>query len=237
MPGIDEAAIMAGGALLGGALGARSQASANRANLRFQRNYISYRVADAKRAGIHPLYALGGSTAPGATIRSLGDFGVSAAAERYGTAMGNARAERQALARNRELDDLQRRLTEANIQRTDMETARIAAEIGAIRSNNPATVPKPVPGVTGNTPAVILDEDGNVVSRFDRATKAQEYEDYEGDFSGLYYGTKNWIRRKSRDFGDWLYENDPFQLRLKNRNRYRKKRAPRMNRNNRNWNY
>lgn len=53
----------AAAALAGSVIGADSQHKANRANLRFQREFaqhgIQWRVADAKAAGLHPLYALG----------------------------------------------------------------------------------------------------------------------------------------------------------------------------------
>ena len=54
------------GSVVGGLFGkssskdaADAQSDANEANLEFQRNLISTRVADAKKAGIHPLYSLG----------------------------------------------------------------------------------------------------------------------------------------------------------------------------------
>lgn len=59
-------AISVGGSLLGGILGNNSQAKANKANIAFQRemgqNSIQWRVADANKAGVHPLYALGAPT-------------------------------------------------------------------------------------------------------------------------------------------------------------------------------
>lgn len=61
------AAIGAGAHLLGGALDARAARDVNRSNAALSRDFathgIRWRVADAKAAGLHPLYALG-STGP-----------------------------------------------------------------------------------------------------------------------------------------------------------------------------
>lgn len=62
--------------LVGGLFGAKSAADANEENIRQQRAFaqqgIRWRVADAKAAGIHPLYALGAQTASFAPS-SVGD--------------------------------------------------------------------------------------------------------------------------------------------------------------------
>lgn len=60
-------------------LGIKSDSDANKDNIRFQREFarrgIRYKVNDAKKAGIHPLYALGASTnMPSYNIRGQGDM-------------------------------------------------------------------------------------------------------------------------------------------------------------------
>lgn len=61
------AAIPAIAAVAGSLIGARSQRNANEANEQVQREFaqhgVSWRVADAKAAGLHPLFALSGSGA------------------------------------------------------------------------------------------------------------------------------------------------------------------------------
>lgn len=68
--------IGAAGSLIGGLLGKKSAEDANRDNIRQQREFaqsgIQWRVADAKKAGIHPLYSLGAQTASFAPS-SVGD--------------------------------------------------------------------------------------------------------------------------------------------------------------------
>lgn len=58
--------ISAGASLLGGLFGRSSQDKANAQNIQLQKDFaqqgIRWKVADAKAAGIHPLYALGAQT-------------------------------------------------------------------------------------------------------------------------------------------------------------------------------
>lgn len=63
---VSPALISAGATLAGGLLGNRSSRKAAQANINLQREFaqqgIRWKVADAKAAGIHPLYALGAAT-------------------------------------------------------------------------------------------------------------------------------------------------------------------------------
>lgn len=68
--------IPAAGNLIGGLLGSKSAKDANKQNIKLQKQFaqqgIQWKVADAKAAGIHPLYALGAQTASFAPS-SVGD--------------------------------------------------------------------------------------------------------------------------------------------------------------------
>ena len=57
-----EAVAGAASSLLGGLFGDSAADKANAQQMDLAKNSISYRVADAKRAGIHPLYAIGAPT-------------------------------------------------------------------------------------------------------------------------------------------------------------------------------
>jgi len=78
-PIVGASAIQAGGSLLGGLFGnksAKKQAKQDyRRQKEFAQNTIQWKVADAKKAGLHPLYALGAS----------GSFTPSNLAGGYGT--------------------------------------------------------------------------------------------------------------------------------------------------------
>lgn len=62
-----SAIIPAAASVVGSLIGAKSQKSANESNEALQREFaqngISWKVEDAKRAGLHPLYAIGGAGA------------------------------------------------------------------------------------------------------------------------------------------------------------------------------
>ena len=96
---IVGSAIGAGGSLLGGSLSdSRNQAYANQmwqknyeAQKEFAQNSIQWRVQDAKKAGIHPLYAMGqtpGYTPSDSSYSSAYGEGVSRAMNSIGQAMG-----------------------------------------------------------------------------------------------------------------------------------------------------
>lgn len=67
MPFPIAAAIGAGASLLGGLIGRKSTQDANKQNIALQKQFaqegIQWKVEDARKAGIHPLYALGAQTA------------------------------------------------------------------------------------------------------------------------------------------------------------------------------
>lgn len=98
---------------------------------------IQWKVADAKAAGIHPLYALGGQTfnpSPIPTSGGLGD-GVAAAGQDIGRAVTAASDQTQ------RTNTLTRRSAELGVQRQELENQLLASQIA--RVNQPATPPAP----------------------------------------------------------------------------------------------
>lgn len=87
------AVIGAGASLIGGLLGRRSTKKANDQNIAMQRefaqNSIRWRVEDAKRAGIHPAFALGAPTMSFAPS-SVGDSSMPAALAAMGQDISRA---------------------------------------------------------------------------------------------------------------------------------------------------
>lgn len=104
MDPIVTASLIAGGAdLLGGTIGGIGSSSAGEANARIQRKMaqhgISWKVADAKAAGIHPLYALGAtpfSYSPSHV--GGGDYGISQAGQNISRAIANKLTPEQKMA-------------------------------------------------------------------------------------------------------------------------------------------
>lgn len=74
---------------------AQAQAQANRQNYEAQKEFaqsgVQWRVDDAKKAGVHPVFALGGSGASfSPTFQSTGDGGLAAAGQDIGRAVQSA---------------------------------------------------------------------------------------------------------------------------------------------------
>lgn len=149
-PAIAAAGISAGASLLGGALSSHSSRSAARRNEAAQREFaqqgIRWKVADAKAAGIHPLYALGAST-HSFTPSHVGDTsmgsGLAAAGQDIGRAITatqtqeereRAEAQRQSEraegSRSRRLSEM---LLEEQVAAARQSNIRSAAETDLIR--------------------------------------------------------------------------------------------------------
>lgn len=88
-------AISAVGSLIGGKQRADSQTALNRQQYEYQKEFaqngVRWKVADAKAAGIHPLYALGANTTSYSPVSSYGtDTGTSDAFASLGQGVGRA---------------------------------------------------------------------------------------------------------------------------------------------------
>lgn len=86
------AAIGAGASILGGILGNDSAEKQMEMQKEFAQKGIRWKVADAKAAGIHPLYALGAPTISYSPV-ATGDYGVSQAGQDIGRAIDATRTE------------------------------------------------------------------------------------------------------------------------------------------------
>lgn len=158
--------VSAVGSIAGGILGANSAQNVAGMNYEaqkeFAQNGIRWKVEDAKRAGIHPLYALGASTQGySPTAGYTGDFGISDAAAHLG--QGYERAQqakmtkeerdkqdvRDAIQDMAALEDLnqKRRMNDAQIRLANSEIFRnFALSTNALRKTG---LPPAMPGGLG----------------------------------------------------------------------------------------
>ncbi len=156
-------AIGAVGSIAGGILGANSAQSVAGLNYEaqkeFAQNGIRWKVEDAKRAGIHPLYALGASTQGFSPVSGYrGDYGISDAAAHLGQGFERAQQakmtkeerERQdvrdAIQDMAALEDLRqkKRMNDAQIRLADSEIFRnFALSTNALRQSG---LPPALPG-------------------------------------------------------------------------------------------
>lgn len=158
--------VSAVGSIAGGILGANSAQNVAGMNYEaqkeFAQNGIRWKVEDAKRAGIHPLYALGASTQGYSPSGGYtGDFGISDAAAHLG--QGYERAQQAKMTkeeRNKQdvrdaiqdmaaLEDLnqKRRMNDAQIRLANSEIFRnFALSTNALRNTG---LPPAMPGGSG----------------------------------------------------------------------------------------
>jgi hypothetical protein len=142
-------AIISGGlGLVGGLLGAKSARDQQSANTAAQREFaqhgIRWKVQDAKKAGIHPLYALGAQThqfSPNPLFQT--DYGLGAAGQHLGRAI-----QAKQTAPERAMQNLQMQRTQAEI---DLIKAQTAAAISRTvkQPGQPPVMPSAadVPGI------------------------------------------------------------------------------------------
>lgn len=134
--------ISAGASLLGGVLGQKSQEKQAEKNIQLQKDFaqqgIQWKVADAKAAGIHPLYALGANTHSFAPV-SVGDS-LSPALANAGQDIG--RAVNAVSDGSTRVYGIQKALQGLALERAGLENEVLRSQI---RRNNSAGTPPPVP--------------------------------------------------------------------------------------------
>lgn len=158
--------VSAVGSIAGGLIGANNAQSVAGMNYEaqkeFAQNGIRWRVEDAKRAGIHPLYALGASTQGYSPSGGYtGDYGISDAAAHFGQGFERAQQAkmtkeerdkqdvRDAIQDMAALEDLnqKRRLNDAQIRLANSEIFRnFALSTNALRKTG---LPPAMPGGLG----------------------------------------------------------------------------------------
>ena len=158
--------VSAVGSIAGGILGANSAQNVAGMNYEaqkeFAQNGIRWKVEDAKRAGIHPLYALGASTQGYSPSGGYGgDFGISDAAAQFGQGFERAQQAkmtkeerekqevRDAIQDMAALEDLnqKRRMNDAQIRLANSEIFRnFALSTNSLRMSG---LPPAMPGGPG----------------------------------------------------------------------------------------
>lgn len=118
--------LIAAGASLAGSLLGRSDAKRQEANQReFAQNGIQWKVNDAKKAGIHPLYALGAQTVSYSPVTAGTDF--SAIGQNLGRAMDATRTGSQ------RIDAYTQTVQELQLKRMGLENELLSSQIANIR--------------------------------------------------------------------------------------------------------
>lgn len=140
--GILSSLIGAGSSLLSGVLSSKSSSKAQKKNAQLQRefaqNAIQWKVADAEKAGVHPLYALGAQTIS-AQPSYVGDTNLGAGIANAGQDIGRAiDANSSQTTRDRAYTEKVRAL---ELTKMDLENQLLASSI----AKNRAQLPPPLP--------------------------------------------------------------------------------------------
>lgn len=199
-PLIGSALIGAGGSLLGGLFGSKkSTINAQRAEAQFDAQMdqtIQRRVADAKKAGLHPLFALGASpgASPTATISGQSDSGsligqgIGQAARHVAKALDpTTRAQLKNLESSSEANFAQAQLYRSQAKRAEVEANHTAVRTYAA-TETPAPKLLPLKGVAGDIIA-------------NPYSKPEEIEAVWGDAVGDFYNVTNWLGALLKKYG------------------------------------
>lgn len=201
------AAIGAGSSLIGGMLGQDDQKKQSKKDYErqkeFAQNSIRWRVADAEAAGLHPLAALGASTASYSS--SVGGSPMAAAVEGAGSAI--------AQGASAFLNPVDKAAQALLLEKGKLENELLAAQIATERARlNPGIGP---PGGLTNTSAVggpnpVLEPipGSNDKFRVSLPGYGQRMEDHYGDVAGSVPGAIAGLVDLSRHFG--IDPNDPL---------------------------
>jgi hypothetical protein len=173
----------------------KSAAANNAANYEqqkeFAQNGISWKVADAKRAGIHPLAALGASTTPYTPFQDSGQYADGSVYRDAADAISSISSrKRQAVEQRQadELHELSKRNIEADIALKQAEASRASRTAQAMNSQQDVTKAPEIVGPTGKW-------------QTSKTSKASDVEDEYGGVIGELYSI-------GRFLNDW-WENSP----------------------------
>jgi len=223
--------ITAGTSLLGGFLARDAQSDANdrmvvekekdRAlSKEFAQNGVSWKVDDARRAGIHPLIALGGTGASysGSAMSFAPETGVAHGLAAAGQDIGRAvNATRTASQRD---DAFTTSINALALERAGLENELLKSKIGQLRSaqNNP---PMPTASTDFTVPVAekpeerpLLRTGRGAVTTDDRVSNAEDFEKRYGEMSDWAFGPYIAWRDLQKNYPGWFL---PEKDRLFNR--------------------
>lgn len=159
--------ISAGASLLGGIMGNKQKEKQDAANVQLQKDFaqqgIQWKVADAKAAGIHPLFALGANThsfAPNSTGDSLGPA-LSSAGQNIGRAISSTSTGTQ------KVTAISKAAEALTLERGALENQLLRSQIARLNQQNQPSVPLPgtahlIPGqgetTIPNVPGTLIDK-------------------------------------------------------------------------------
>lgn len=178
----EAAAIAAGGKILGGVMSDRATSRQNAANIahqkEFAQNAVQWKVEDAKKAGLHPLYALGANTT------SFSPIPVTGSATGDAIARGAANVA-ESMSKSK-MNKLQTDLVEAQIQ--ESRSRSIAALAQAKATNAEADFVTKQAIESAHRRDTQLKVGAVPITKDPNWSDTQDMEDRYGDVAGAIYG-------------------------------------------------
>jgi len=129
------ALVSAGSSLLGGFMASKQADKADRRQIEFAKNGIRWKVEDAKRAGVHPIYALGANTVSYSPTQA-GDMGIAQAGQDIGRAIDTSLSQPERNSR------IAQRSAELQLQNMELQNTKLASEIRL--TNQAGSPPSPI---------------------------------------------------------------------------------------------
>lgn len=216
------------GGLVGSLFGSNKEADMAEKNIELQREFaqngIRWKVKDAQKAGIHPLYALGAQTTAFSPV-SVGSTDFATAGQNIGSAIGAMVTPKE------KIGDFQKTVQQLTLQKMGLENELLASSLRNV--NQPGRGPgmpvgRMIPG-QGNTPATAQEMTaggGAVTIQVNpQNTPAQVVSDQYGDATSEVVGGMNAIDDMMKTQGtpyphevpqriyDWMKRNGYVQSR------------------------
>lgn len=175
------------------------QAQLNRdAQAEFARNSIRWRVEDARRAGIHPIYALGAPTMSPAPI-TAGQVADTSLGASFGAAGQDlSRAINATRTQPERADALFQTMRELEVKNMALRNDLLAAQISKV---NQAGGTPAFPSLTGDTRSTKIFENAPAFETPRIEAQAQKVEDEYGEFTGDVSGAIRAFRDMLRSHG------------------------------------
>ncbi len=178
---------------------------------------IQRKVADAKAAGVHPLFALGASTGGGPITQSTG----SAAGDAIQTltrAIPRKRqtglspvdhaaiAESESRTRSSDASTALNIFKLSQLKRSQVET-NVRQDVGVIEPEPVRAHPIEDDFVGPPRPRLTILDDGTIIRQDPKVSTGQELEDIHGEVMGNVYSTRNEATRMSRQLDNYIRKN------------------------------
>lgn len=148
----------------------------------FAQNGIRWRVDDAKKSGIHPLFALGANTSGFTPVSGYsGDNGISDFSANMGQSIDRAMQAKKTPA-EREIENLQQqKMFDLDVRQKEANIALTNAEISRIATLSQQQVP-PMPKASGRTRMIIDGQAQSYPTAGTQSTPAEVTTSFKGGF-------------------------------------------------------